>query len=175
MVQPCWARGTYKTFRRENRKERRFSGRVRVFFSSASSWAGRDVSRAANGGDSVSLTPYVGGAGGVSGIRRRRALRFQPARRGQFLDRHAGTGGRILGEYFGVFRVDQREIRHVGNEHGGLTTFSMPAPAAARRARMFFRLCSVWAATPSGSLPVARSMPSCPEQYRASPERTAWE
>ena len=56
-----------------------------------------------------------------------------------------------------------------------LTTFSMPAPAAARRARMFFRLCSVWAATPSGSLPVAGSMPSCPEQYRASPERTAWE
>ena len=54
-----------------------------------------------------------------------------------------------------------------------LTTFSMPAPA--RRARMFFRLCSVWAATPSGSLPVAGSMPSCPEQYRASPERTAWE
>ena len=56
-----------------------------------------------------------------------------------------------------------------------LTTFSMPAPAAARRARMFFRLCSVWAATPSGSLPVAGSMPSCPEQYRASPERTAGE
>ena len=42
----------------------------------------------------------------------------QPAE-GQFLDRHAGTGGRILGEYFGVFRVDQREIRHVGDEHGG--------------------------------------------------------
>ena len=42
----------------------------------------------------------------------------QPAE-GQFLDRHAGTGGRVLGEYFGVFRVDQRKIRHVGDEHGG--------------------------------------------------------
>ena len=105
--------------RKRNRKESRFSGRVRVFFSSASSWAGRDVSRVANGGDSVSFTPYVGGAGGGLESDDGEHFDFNQPAEGQFLDRHAGTGGRILGEYFGVFRVDQREIRHVGNEHGG--------------------------------------------------------
>ena len=84
MVQPCWARGHVPGDSAERGTGKRVGSRggFAVFFSSASSWAGRDVSRAANGGDSVSLTPYIGGAGGVSGIRRRRALRFQPARRG---------------------------------------------------------------------------------------------